>query len=336
MLNFNLPPDKAIKFFEAKGLKISWNWMDVWNQEHAKAFTVAKAMSYDILNDIKQATSLAIKDGLTKTQFRDSLEKTLKSKGWWGRQRINGKMVQLGSPWRLDTIYRNNLQSSYMAGRWQAHYANKDKRPYLKYIAVNDSVTRDSHRALNGKIYAIDNPIWRTIYPPNGFNCRCRTRALTESQARGKVSNSTNLPDGFPDNGFSHNVGLTNPLANKYYTSLNKLPVRQATPQLRRYTQELSNSGYYSKFVNESINQIKGNTISLGYIKDIGYLSITDSVMATSLLSIKDKENLALILLGSKEIFNNTITIKSGAKRISISYSKNGNELVINSIRYVL
>ena len=39
-----LPPKEAIAYFRKKGLKKSFAWQDVWQEEHAKAFTVAKAM----------------------------------------------------------------------------------------------------------------------------------------------------------------------------------------------------------------------------------------------------------------------------------------------------
>ena len=47
-----------------------------------------------------------------------------------------------------------------------------------------DGRTRPSHAALNGKIWRKDNPVWSVISPPNGFNCRCRTRALTPGQMK--------------------------------------------------------------------------------------------------------------------------------------------------------
>lgn len=45
-----------------------------------------------------------------------------------------------------------------------------------------DSRTRPEHAMLNGKVFRIDDPFWNTHYPPLGFRCRCRTRALTEKQ----------------------------------------------------------------------------------------------------------------------------------------------------------
>jgi SPP1 gp7 family putative phage head morphogenesis protein len=101
--------------------------------------------------------------------------------------------VQLGSVRRLETIYRTNLQTAYQAGRWQAFDDNSSDRPYLMYVAVMDDRTRPSHAEMNGQIFPADDPIWDTHYPPNGFNCRCRVRALSEKniQDRGLAVQSS-------------------------------------------------------------------------------------------------------------------------------------------------
>jgi len=187
-----LAPVKAIEYFEAKGYTISWNWYDTWQEANAKAFTVAKAARLDVLQDIRAAVSKALVQGQTLKQFQDNLEPLLTKKGWWGRQEVagpNGKeLVQLGSPRRLATIYRTNLQTAYMAGRYQGMVANAERRPYWQYIAVNDSRTRPDHAAMHGRVFRWDDPIWQSLYPPNGWGCRCRVRALTARQVeRGKL-----------------------------------------------------------------------------------------------------------------------------------------------------
>jgi len=181
-----LPPEKAIEYFKSKGYQFSWNWYDIWQEAHAKAFTVAKAMRMDILQDIREMVQKALDEGITFQQFKKELEPRLKAKGWWGYKFVSypdGRVEKIleGSPWRLKTIYRTNLQTAYMAGRYKAFMENVDNRPYWQYVAVLDSRTRPAHKALHGKIFRYDDPFWDTHYPPLGFNCRCRVRTLSQS-----------------------------------------------------------------------------------------------------------------------------------------------------------
>ncbi|OHD80491.1 MAG: hypothetical protein A3J97_10725 [Spirochaetes bacterium RIFOXYC1_FULL_54_7] len=185
---FNLAPEEAINYFKAKGYAFSWNWYEVWQEAHQAAFTVAKAMRQDILDDIRIATQQALEEGRTLQQFRAGLEPTLKAKGWWGKVMVGdaggGQVVQLGSPWRLRTIYQTNLQTSYMAGRYQEQAANIDDRPYWQYVAVMDAATRPSHAAMNGLVFPADDPFWDSFYPPNDWGCRCSVRALSPDNVK--------------------------------------------------------------------------------------------------------------------------------------------------------
>lgn len=183
-LALSLPPKAAIAYFESKGYAISWNWQDVWQEAQAIAFTAAKVTRLDVLQDIRDALTEALKEGRTERWFESQLIDVLQRKGWWGRQQMEvapgeSEILQLGSPARLRLIYRQNLQTAYMAARWKQMMDNVAARPWWQYVAVLDSATRPSHRALSGKVFRYDDPIWATIYPPNAFNCRCRVRALS-------------------------------------------------------------------------------------------------------------------------------------------------------------
>jgi len=214
-LNFaiGLPPEKAIEYFNSKGYTFSWDWTDTWKEAHAKAFTVAKVMRMDILQDIRGAMQKAIEQGKTFKNFQDELEPILKTKGWWGKVNIgddkSGKLVQLGSPWRLKTIYQTNLQTAYMAGRYKGMREMAAVRPYWQYVAVLDSKTRPFHRAINGRVYKFDDPFWDKNYPPNGFRCRCRVRALSEKNMkdRGLSISPSNAVPNITDAGWDYNPG---------------------------------------------------------------------------------------------------------------------------------
>ena len=108
--------------------------------------------------------------------------------------------------YRLDNIFRTNLQVAYNRGRWDQQERVALTRPYLMYSAINDSRTRPTHLALNGIILHRDDKFWLTHYCPLGYRCRCTIISLTEAQAR-KLGISTHVPQIGADNGWGHNVG---------------------------------------------------------------------------------------------------------------------------------
>lgn len=180
-----MEPKLAVDYMQAKGFAITWNWQEQLEEAHARAFTVAKVARMDVLNELHMAVNDAIQNGISERDFIKNLQPKLEQMGWWGKQIIaddkgNAQIVQLGSPRRLKTILQTNKRTAYHAGRYAEQMANSDEQPYWQYVAVADSRTRQSHLALNGKVYRFDDPIWDTLYPPNDWGCRCRARALSE------------------------------------------------------------------------------------------------------------------------------------------------------------
>lgn len=57
--------------------------------------------------------------------------------------------------------------------------------PYWKYVTVGDDKVRDEHRKLNGVILPANDPRWDKIWPPNGWNCRCRVVPLMRHEVEG-------------------------------------------------------------------------------------------------------------------------------------------------------
>lgn len=181
-----LTPEKAVAYFESKGYAFGFRWQDVADEAHARAFTVAGILKLDVLTDMKTALADSLRHGKTLTQFQDEALPLLQRKGWLGKGlkaspdgELEGKKLL---PYRLETIFRTNTQSAYMAGRYQRLRENVDQRPYWQYVAVMDSHTRPSHAALHGRVFRYDDAGWDTLFPPNGYNCRCRVRALTADQ----------------------------------------------------------------------------------------------------------------------------------------------------------
>ena len=155
-----------------------------------RAFTVAKAARLDVLSTLRTALDRALAAGRTRRQFAREIEPELRRLGWWGRQMVAGpggtEVARLGSPWRLRTIFDTNLRTAHAAARRRRQAADAASRPYWMYSSRQDGRTRPAHAALDGAVFRADDPFWDTHYPPNGWNCRCRVRALTAGQVRAR------------------------------------------------------------------------------------------------------------------------------------------------------
>lgn len=184
-----LEPEAAVDYFRAKGYAVTDDWREMLHEQHARAFTVAKATGGDVLTTIRGAVDNALANGVTEREFMKQLAPELQKLGWWGRvskEAADGSMVdvQLGSPARLQTIYRTNLITSYQSGRYLAQQASSDTRPYWSWVSIIDEHSRAHSIELNGKTLLSTDPFWASFYPPVDWGCRCRIRALSERRLK--------------------------------------------------------------------------------------------------------------------------------------------------------
>ncbi|MEM1344965.1 MAG: head morphogenesis protein, partial [Pseudomonadota bacterium] len=111
------PPERVRRYLADKGNRVSFSFEDVEPEEHAVAFTVAKAASVEVLGAIREEVQKALDEGRTLDRFKRDLEPRLRAFGWWGKQRMvdpetgEERLVTLGSPRRLRTIYRSNMRA---------------------------------------------------------------------------------------------------------------------------------------------------------------------------------------------------------------------------------
>ncbi|WP_427193671.1 hypothetical protein KP615_09710 [Treponema denticola] len=195
----NFIPKEALDYIKNKNLKVGFSYKDVWNEEHATAFTVAKAMQIDVLSDLKKAVEKAIEDGQSFETFKKNIKPTLQQKGWWGKKKmtdpLTGEVIdaQLGSDRRLKTIYNVNLRSAYQKGQYDRTMTS-DSHPYLIYRVGNSVKHRDQHLAWNGLTLPKDDPFWDSHFPPNGYGCKCYTRAVSEARKKKYESEGIKIP----------------------------------------------------------------------------------------------------------------------------------------------
>jgi hypothetical protein len=244
-----IEPKDAIEFLRQKKMLAGKVFTkELHDSALARATTIARLSSLEMTKDIYQSLETAMREGKGFHTWKKELVSEFERKGWiFGKEPsirgIDGHLLAdpktgeyFGTPRRLNTIYRVNMQSAYSAARYQRLRDNVDNRPYWQYSAVGDARTRPAHLALSGKVYRYDDPFWATFYPPNGFNCRCTVIALgdrdlkrrgidkpddsseflveverpADKQGNREKTVGFKLPDGtvrVTDKGFDYNVG---------------------------------------------------------------------------------------------------------------------------------
>ena len=165
--------EEAVKYFGDKVPLTSTQFRKIGSKYQTLAFTVSGYTKVQLLNAFHDELLKAIADGTTMEVFRNNMNDFLEQKGYEGI-----------TPFQADNIFRTNVQTAYQVGHYEQMTDPEvmKLRPYWQYDAVNDSHTRPSHLAMDGKVYRADSPVWNTWYPPNGFRCRCTVHTLSQRQ----------------------------------------------------------------------------------------------------------------------------------------------------------
>lgn len=141
-----------------------------------QAFWVTGAAHMDLVEQVWTAIDAAIEKGETLADFQERVGAALADA--WGQ----------GDPWRLETIFRTNVQRAFGAGRHAelTEEAVLEVRPYWRAVAILDGRETEVCHSVHGTVLPADHPFWKSHWPPLHFNCRTSITALTEEQAKAK------------------------------------------------------------------------------------------------------------------------------------------------------
>ncbi len=169
------PPENALKFWQDKVPMSRKAFNALAEDDRVKAFIVTGMAKADMVNAMYESIGEALETGQTMKSWKKGIQDLFKKKGWTSP-----------APFRLDNIFRTNIQTAYQTGRYKQLMDVVESRPYWQYSAVNDSRTRETHAALHGRVIKAKDPFWDTFYPPNGYRCRCTVKSLSERQMKRK------------------------------------------------------------------------------------------------------------------------------------------------------
>lgn len=157
-----------------------------------KAFSIAGVTQLGMVQSVFDDIERSIAAGESYDQFRKRVR--LKLLRAWGKSK----------PYRIEAIFRTEIQKSYQAGRWKQlrTQAVRNLRPFWIFDAILDSRTSAVCRAHDGTIRHLDDPYWFENYPPLHVNCRSGVRSLRRSDVAKRGGPSLQLPNVPPQSGF--------------------------------------------------------------------------------------------------------------------------------------
>ena len=168
--------EEAVEWFRRRVPLTDDEFKALSDDARRRAFAVSGVAELDLVNDVFEALDAAIESGLDFRDFEKAVGEKLEA-AWGGTEKRKA--------WRLENIFRTNLQSAYGAGRYKQQ---KDPdvlkaRPFWQYDAVLDSNTSVICRNLNGTLLPADDPFWGDALPPQPLRRLPLRRALAHHEA---------------------------------------------------------------------------------------------------------------------------------------------------------
>lgn len=188
-LTFN----EAIDFLRSQVPVDSATYRDMEANLKLRGFTVAAVSSDHAVNDVNRLYEAALKTGQTSAESRQNVNAYLNAAG-----------VSPTNPYYLELHYRNNMMTSYNAGRW-TQVVDNDAVGFLVYVAVLDDGTTELCRHLDNIVKAKTDEFWQTYYPPNHHKCRSTVSPFTQYQYDQLTDSEQQASDSVSDHAIQQN-----------------------------------------------------------------------------------------------------------------------------------
>ena len=168
---------EAIDFFRRRNVITDEAWRHLSAEARMRSVWVAGVAREHLLREVLAEIDRALNEGMTFGEFADRLQGKLINE-WQGTVR--------NPAFRVETIYRTNLQTSFNAGRYTQQSSDElvMARPYWQYDALLDNRTTALCTSLHETVMPADGTFWSIYYPPNHFNCRSSVITLSEQDMR--------------------------------------------------------------------------------------------------------------------------------------------------------
>lgn len=175
---------------------------------NSRAFLISKLTQRQLVNDLRPVVDDFSAGRITMT---DAQERFRELAG----NNPDEIAKNLATRSRATAVLNTQRQLARGVGQWKVWQETAEDFPCIIYHANLDGFVRPSHRALNGKVYAKDDPFLQTHMPGEwDYNCRCWGEQCTAKKAarlggpQPKAEASYDAESGFkfnPANAFREN-----------------------------------------------------------------------------------------------------------------------------------
>ena len=164
----------AKEFFIKKEVVTVEQFRELSAEAKQLSFTVAKLTDLTVSGHLKDLITTAIDSGMDLKTYQAQVNELVATAG-----------ITPLKPYYIENVFRTNLLQTYNIGRKKAGLEDANTEGW-RYVAVNDSRTREDHSALEGTTAKKNDPIWNDIYPPIDYQCRCSTIPISNFYAKRK------------------------------------------------------------------------------------------------------------------------------------------------------
>ncbi len=193
---------RAAYFLEQKHILTPAEFDALGSYYRAGAFKIAGITHKTVLGKVRDGLVRSARLGESREQAMGRIQRALTAAG-----------LSPLEPWHADLVAHQTLAQAYGAASFEALTDDRVRGilPFFRYVTQADERVRPNHAVWHNRFFRRDDPVWRRIWPPNGFRCRCFIRGVTVTQVRDYGIRSSRKPSagqGAPDPGFEAAPGV--------------------------------------------------------------------------------------------------------------------------------
>jgi SPP1 gp7 family putative phage head morphogenesis protein len=167
---------EAVKALADKIPALAHTAAAIRNVYRDRGFAIMKSAELQVTKKVHELLTAALGSGKPRDEV---IEEVASQNESWSRS-------------YSENVYRTNIAHAYSEGQQEQGKTKVAMAmlPAWEYYAIGDSNTRPNHLAAKGLLAAKTDPIWSSLFPPNGFQCRCSAIEVDvyELEQKGRLS----------------------------------------------------------------------------------------------------------------------------------------------------